>query len=214
MGIKSISKSTLQRLPTYLTYLKSLPAHGPLNISSVSIASALNMGEVQIRKDLASVSGSGKPKIGYIVSDLIKELEEFLGCDDVNNAVIVGAGKLGKALLDYKGFGEYGLNIVAGFDIDESKEGKTMEGSQIFSLSKFENLCSRLKIKIGIITVPAECAQTVCDLMVKSGILAILNFAPTHLVVPDNILVHNQDIAASLSVLSNHLKEQISKNKV
>jgi redox-sensing transcriptional repressor len=212
--MKGISKSTLQRLPTYLTYLKSLPAGSPSNISATSIAAALGMGDVQVRKDLASVSDAGKPKTGYIMSDLTRELEKYLGYDNVNDAVIVGAGKLGKAILEYEGFSEYGLNIVAGFDIDESKEGKTNTGKQIFHLSKFENICARMNIKIGIITVTAECAQSVCDLMVISGIQAILNFAPVHLTVTENVILQNENIAASLAILANNLKEQINKSNV
>nr|WP_243108407.1 redox-sensing transcriptional repressor Rex [Maliibacterium massiliense] len=207
MNVKGISKSTLRRLPIYLTYLKSLPAKGPANISATAIAAALKMGEVQVRKDLASVSASGKPRIGYIIADLIAELEAFLGYHDVDEAVVVGAGKLGKALLDYGGFSEYGLRIVAGFDIDAAKQGQTGVGKQIFDISKLENLCRRMHIKIGIITVPAERAQSVCDTLVQSGIQAILNFAPTHLVVPPDILVQNENIAASLAVLANNLKE-------
>lgn len=209
MKLKSISKSTLQRLPTYLTYLKSLPEQRPVNISATAIASALGMGEVQVRKDLASVSDAGKPKIGYNIDDLIHELETFLGYDDVDGAVVVGAGKLGKALLDYRGFSEYGLNIVAGFDVEEEKLGMSESGKRIFAMEKFEDLCRRMKIRIGIITVPTTQAQDICDIMVESGILAILNFAPTHLIVPSHILVQNENIAASLAVLSNHLRERI-----
>lgn len=201
---KSISQSVLNRLPMYLNYLKSLPSSIPSNISATAIANALNMGEVQVRKDLAAVSDGGKPKIGYIVSDLIDQLEIFLGYKDVDDAVIIGAGKLGKALLDYEGFTGYGLNIVAAFDINESLTDK-----KIFPMSKFEDLCKRMKIRIGIITVPADQAQAVCDLMVKNGILAIMNFAPVHLNVPQNVILHNENLATSLALLSKKLTTQI-----
>ena len=204
-----ISKSALGRLPIYLQYLKSLPISSTCNISATMLATALSLGEVQVRKDLASVSNAGKPKIGYNVSDLILELENFLGYNNVNDAVIIGAGKLGKALLEFNGFGQYGLNIVAAFDTDDSLIGQTPDGKSIFHISEFTNLCKRLKVHIGIITVPSECAQIVCNEMIENGILAIWNFAPTHLDVPPNILVHNENMAASLALLSNHLKEQI-----
>ena len=204
---KGVSKYILQRLTVYLVYLKSLPIDSPENISATTLASALKMGEVQVRKDLALVSSSGKPKIGYIVSDLTGDIEDFLGYNNLNNAVIIGAGKLGKALLDYDGFSDYGLNIVAAFDIDDSIVGETEKGKSIFSLEKFENLCKRMQIQIGIITVPKECAQSVCDLMIENGISAIWNFAPTHLNVPENILVQNENMASSLALLSNHLIE-------
>ena len=206
---KGISKSTLSRLPVYLQYLKSLPKSSTDNISSTMLAGTFCLGEVQVRKDLASVSNAGKPKIGYNVSSLILELENFLGYNNVNDAVIIGAGRLGKALLGFNGFRQYGLNIVAAFDVDENKLGKTPEGKSIITVSEFSNICSRLKIHIGIITVPTESAQAVCNQMIENGILAIWNFAPTHLDVPPNILVHNENMAASLALLSNHLKEKI-----
>lgn len=208
---KEISKSTLARLPMYLTYLRSILPNGPENISSTAIASALGLGDVQVRKDLASVSDQGKPKVGYNIADLIDTLEEFLGYKDVSDAVVVGTGKLGRALLDYKGFEDYGLNIVAGFDISEDILGTTDSGKKIYNLSRFDELLSHLKIRIGIITVPAESAQYVCDLMIKNGIMAILNFSPVHLNVPENIIVQNENIAASLAILSNRLSAALRK---
>ncbi|HHW45283.1 MAG TPA: redox-sensing transcriptional repressor Rex [Clostridiales bacterium] len=210
MQDQNISSPTLRRLPTYLNYLKSLPKDHPENISSAVIASALGLGEVQVRKDLACVCNKGKPKIGYIIKDLINCLEEFLGYNSTTNAVIVGAGKLGKALLDYVGFENYGLNIVAAFDKNPALQGKTETGKNIYILDKFEEVCKRLNIKIGIITVPAENAQEACDLMVKNGIVAIWNFAPVHLKVPDGVIIQHENIAASLALLSKRLPERIN----
>ena len=119
----NISKHTLQRLPMYLSYIQGLPEDAPKNISATTIAEALQLNDVQVRKDLASVSSSGKPKVGYNVKDLIAELEAFLGYNDIDNAVIVGAGSLGKALLNYSGFKAYGLNIIAAFDLCEEPTG-------------------------------------------------------------------------------------------
>ncbi|MDR3262781.1 MAG: redox-sensing transcriptional repressor Rex [Clostridiales bacterium] len=209
MSYNGISTAILQRLPIYLGYLKALPDGAPDNISATAIAAALGTGEVQVRKDLASVSNAGKPKIGYITADLIDELEEFLGYKDTNDAVLVGAGRLGRALLEYEGFKAYGLNIVMAFDVDERATGKTSTGKSVFPLSKLENLCKRMNVKIGIITVPASAAQGVCDLMIKNGILAIWNFAPVHLDVPSNILVRSENMAASLAMLSGHLAKKL-----
>lgn len=207
----AISKRALQRLPTYLSYLKSLPGSGEDSISATAIAERLELGEVQVRKDLALVSNRGRPKIGYIRSELIADLEKFLGYNDVSSAVLVGAGQLGKALLSYDGFRSYGINIVAAFDISPSIIQSVYYDKQIFHLSKLENLCKRFKIHIGIITVPAKEAQEICDLLVKIGIKAIWNFAPVHLQVPEGILVQNENMAASLAVLSNHLSERFTK---
>ena len=206
---QNISKHTLQRLPMYLSYIKGLPEDAPKNISATTIAEALQLHDVQVRKDLASVSSSGKPKVGYNVKDLIAELEAFLGYNDIDNAVIVGAGSLGKALLNYSGFKAYGLNIIAAFDLCE--EPTEFQGKTVFPIAQLESFCRKVNIHIGIITVPASSAQEICDLLVNSGIRAIWNFAPVHLVVPDGILVQNENMASSLALLSNHLREQMKK---
>ena len=205
----NISKHTLQRLPMYLGYIQSLPEDAPKNISATTIAEALQLNDVQVRKDLASVSSSGKPKVGYNVKDLIAELEAFLGYNDIDNAVIVGAGSLGKALLNYSGFKAYGLNIIAAFDLCE--EPTEFQGKTVFPIAQLGSFCRKVNVHIGIITVPASSAQEICDLLVESGIRAIWNFAPVHLVVPDGILVQNENMASSLALLSNHLREQMKK---
>lgn len=206
---QNISKHTLQRLPMYLSYIKGLPEDAPKNISATTIAEALQLNDVQVRKDLASVSSSGKPKVGYNVKDLIAELEAFLGYNDIDNAVIVGAGSLGKALLNYSGFKAYGLNIIAAFDLCE--EPTEFQGKTVFPIAQLGSFCRKVNVHIGIITVPASSAQEICDLLVNSGIRAIWNFAPVHLVVPDGILVQNENMASSLALLSNHLREQMKK---
>lgn len=213
MSAKEISKATLKRLPTYLAYLKSLPEDSSAHISATALAAALGMGEVQVRKDLALVSNGGRPKIGYLREGLISDLEEFLGYANTNDAVLVGAGKLGRALMSYNGFAEYGLNIVAAFDADEALMGTLKSGKPIMHMSRMEEFCKKHKIRIGIITVPSEYAQEVCDRMIESGIQAIWNFAPKHLDVPDHILVQTENMAASLAVLSKHLQEQVEKEK-
>ena len=206
---KEISRATLKRLPTYLSYLKALPSEASANISATALAAGLHMGEVQVRKDLALVSDGGRPKIGYNREHLIADIENFLGYGNSNDAVLIGAGKLGRALLGYGGFAEYGLNIVAAFDANDTLIGTTKGGKPIMHLSRLGEVCQRYKIKIGIITVPAEYAQGVCDLLIENGILAIWNFAPKHLNVPDGILVQNENMAASLALLCKHLNERM-----
>ena len=206
---KEISRATLKRLPTYLSYLKALPSEASANISATALAAGLHMGEVQVRKDLALVSDGGRPKIGYNREHLIADIENFLGYGNSNDAVLIGAGKLGRALLGYGGFAEYGLNIVAAFDANDTLIGTTNGGKPIMHLSRLGEVCQRYKIKIGIITVPAEYAQGVCDLLIENGILAIWNFAPKHLNVPDGILVQNENMAASLALLCKLLNERM-----
>ena len=136
----SVSKSVLKRLPVYLTYLRSLGDDAPENISATVLASALNMGEVQVRKDLALVSDGGRPKVGYRRRALAEDIERFLGYDNTNDAVLIGAGKLGRALLGYTGFSEYGLNIVAAFDANPAQVGVEENGKPVLPLSALEEL--------------------------------------------------------------------------
>ena len=170
----------------------------------------MGLNDVVVRKDLAAVSSLGRPKVGYIRLELIQELERFLGYDNTQDAILVGAGKLGQALLSYSGFPQYGLNILAAFDSDPALVGAQVAGKRILSVEKMGGLCRRVGVHIGIITVPGEHAQQVCDQLIDSGILAVWNFANAHLNVPEGILVQNENMAVSLALLSNHLKERFS----
>ena len=210
MEQKKISKSVLKRLPGYLAYLKNMPEDAPAHISATALANALGMGEVQVRKDLALVSDGGRPKIGYFREALIDDIEQFLGYDNTTDAVLIGAGKLGQALLDYKGFEEFGLNIRTAFDANPNME-RTEGGKRVRHIDEMEDYCRRHNVLMGIITVPGEYAQEVADRLVKCGIKAIWNFAPTRLEVPGNILVQYENMATSLAVLSMHLQAQIKE---
>ena len=212
MEEKKVSKSVLKRLPGYLAYLKNLPEDAPAHISATSLANALGMGEVQVRKDLAIVSDGGRPKIGYQREGLIADIEQFLGYDNTTDAVLVGAGKLGLALMSYSGFEEYGLNIQAAFDVNPAME-KTEDGQPIYPMTRLEHFCKVHKVLMGIITVPAANAQEVADRLIACGVKAIWNFAPVHLDVPPHILVQNENMATSLAVLSVHLRAQIKEKK-
>jgi redox-sensing transcriptional repressor len=212
METKKISKSVLKRLPGYLAYLKSLPENGPVHISATALANALGMGEVQVRKDLAMVSDGGRPKIGYLRESLIEDIEQFLGYDNTTDAILIGAGKLGQALMGYSGFEAYGLNILAAFDAVPFSD-HTDEGKPIYPVSCLEDFCRENRVLMGIITVPAEQAQIVADQLIAGGIKAIWNFAPTHLEVPSNILVQYENMATSLAVLSMHLQAHIKDKK-
>lgn len=211
MERKEISKAVLKRLPGYLSYLKSIPDEASPYISATGLAAALGMGEVQVRKDLAMVSDGGRPKIGYLRQSLIEDISQFLGYDNTTGAILIGAGKLGQALLGYSGFSAYGLNILAAFD--QKPMASKLEGKHIYSMEKLESFCRTNQVLMGIITVPAEYAQQVCNMMIDCGIKAIWNFAPTHLDVPANILVQNENMATSLAVLSMHLQAQMKDKK-
>ena len=199
-----ISKATIGRIPVYLKYLKTVADSE--NISATALANGLNLGEVQVRKDLSAVCKSGRPRTGYNKELLISALEDFLGAKVKSNVIIVGAGKLGRALLGYGGFAEYGLNISAAFDSDEKKlTGKGAE-KPVLPLENLEGYCAENGIEIGIITVPADSAQSICDRLVGCGIKAIWCFAPCALSVPDGVTVQYENMALSLAFLDKKLK--------
>lgn len=197
-------KATLGRLPLYLQVLKDLP-EGTQSISATAIARSLHLGEVQVRKDLGMVSGQGKPKVGYATEDLIRSLEECLGFDQMTPAVLVGAGKLGKALLEYDEFERYGVRIAAAFDVS-APAVRVSRAIEILPMQAFGRFCRERNIRIGIITVGTGSAQEVCDQMIQSGITAIWNFAPCTLTVPPGILVKQENLALSLAHLNNQLR--------
>lgn len=174
------------------------------NISATTIANELNLNSIQVRKDLALISSiEGKPGIGFNIEILISDLENFLGMNLTNNAVLVGAGKLGQALLQYTGFGS-NLNIVRAFDSDKRKCNQ----ENIYYIEDMTEFVKQKNIKIGIITVPKENAQKICDIMVKSGIKAIWNFAPINLKLPEDIAIKNEDLSSSFLILLNDLNKK------
>ena len=195
-----IPSATLKRLPVYLRILKQHKQEG--YISSTTIAEGLDISSIQVRKDLSAISKvSGTSKKGFKINDLIKSIEEFMGIGNTHTAVIVGAGKLGQALLHHSAF-ENDIKIVFAFDSDESK----CDGERIFEMDKIEELVGSTKVDIGVITTPKETAQEACDRLVASGIKAIWNFAPTILKVPENIVIKNEDLSASLLLLAKQLE--------
>lgn len=201
-----VSAQTFRRLPGYYNILRKLDGQGVENVSSTTIARIVNLNDVVVRKDLAAVSqNGGKPRTGFAVRELTKRIGEHLGYYIVNEAVLVGAGQLGRALLSYEGFSEYGVKILAAFDVDENIIGLEKGGKPILPVSDLQKFCRHMNIRIGVITVPAKEAQTVCDAFVASGILAVWNFAPTHLYAPNGVFVLNENMALSLSLISQHL---------
>ena len=200
----SISKATLGRIPRYLNYLKELSLDKVPYISATTISKALNLGEVQVRKDLSMVSGVGRPRLGYETEVLISQLEDCLGYKQLTAAVLVGAGRLGRALLQYDGFEHFGVKIVAAFDSNDKALGLDSK-TEILPMNQFEGFCKENNITLGIVTVGEGSAQAVCNQMIESGIKAIWNFAPCKLQIPDNILLQNENLALSLAHLRNRL---------
>ena len=213
-AMANISKATIGRLPAYHRYLTEKKAEGEKAVSSTAIAEELHLNAVQVRKDLAAISSAaGKPKLGFGVEELIADIDRFLGYDNVSDAVLVGAGGLGSALVGYDGFKNYGLNIAAAFDCDPARIGKTIGGVRVYDVKELRHLVLRLNVRIGIIAVPKEAAQAVADELAAGGVRAIWNFAPVHLSLPENIAVKNEDMAASLAILSQRLAEILNNEK-
>ncbi len=204
MNISNVPKAALGRLPVYLKFLSQFCGDRE-NVSAAFIARELGYGEVQVRKDLAAVSGTGRPRTGYNTQALVSQIETYLGKSSLTQAVIVGAGRLGRALLDYKGFSEYGVEIAAAFDIKNESAQTSESGKMIYPASELESFCFRSGVKIGIITVPGDAAQQVCDRLVKCNICAIWSFAPGRLTVPDSVKLGQENLALSLA----HLNKQI-----
>ena len=204
---KEISKATIARMPLYLHFLQEEYSKGAQYISSTVIAQNISVSSVLVRKDLALVSSEpGRPRLGFLISRLIVDIEKFLGYDNLSDAVIVGAGGLGRAFLGYEGFKNNGLNVVAAFDISEKLVGTEVAGKKILPISKLGEFVAEHKIRIGIITVPKVAAQDVLNKMVEAGIKAIWNFAPAPLRVPSkDIILKTEDLAASLAMLAGKL---------
>lgn len=210
MDKNPISTHTLRRLPIYLSYLRD--RRDP-RVSATTVAGALRLSEVQVRKDLAAISDGGRPGVGYETEALIRDIERYLGYDGELKAVLVGAGNLGRALLGYEGFRKCGLRIIAAFDADAALFGRTIAGRAVYPMAALAGICHAEEAKLGIITVPDAAAQEALNRLVESGIRAIWNFAPARLRAPEGVVIQNENLVASLTVLSRRLSEKISEER-
>jgi redox-sensing transcriptional repressor len=205
----NISGASLRRLPQYLKVLARLHDVGQPNVTSAELARQLKMDETLVRKDLSVTGFTGKPRVGFPVQALLEHLENFLGLRNTKEAFIVGAGRLGQALASYAGFEKYGLRIVALFDTDPEKIGQLVAEKEVLPLWKAPALARRLNVRIAILTVPPQVAQSVAELLVDAGMMAFWNFSGQQLSLPEHIIVHGEDLAESLAVLSHRLAQQI-----
>ena len=198
---------TIRRLPWYLAYLKIMRTKKTLFVSSTHIAHAIGIDASQVAKDLSYVQISGKTRVGYDVIQLIDVLESFLGFNTRHKAVVFGVGSLGKALMLDSGLDKYGLELVAGFDVDKELIGKSVNEIPIHHPDNCQTIREKLNIEIGILTVPADQAQEVADRMIESGIKAIWNFTPFRVKVPSSIVLQDTSLFAHLAVIFNSLKQ-------
>ena len=205
MGTKKIPEGTVSRLFLYLRELTALSNVNIKTISSGELGDRANLSDVQVRKDLSHVGQFGVSGSGYDINELKIALEKMLGKDKAWNVAVIGAGHLGSALLTYPGFEEHRLNIVAAFDSDPKKIGKSVGEVTIRAMGEAPKTIKEKKISIGIITVPAESAQEVTNKLISSGVECILNFAPTSLNVPEKIKIKDVDLSRELEALSYYL---------
>ncbi len=210
--MKPVSILTLRRLSQYLQIILEAQKERQEYISATTLANMTGVHRTQVRKDLSSTGVVGVPKVGHKVNELALAISEFLNWNDSSEAFLVGAGNLGSAILGYREiFETKGMKILAAFDNNPDLIGTKIHDVPVFAMEKFGNLAQRLHVHIGIVTVPPEAAQPVVDMMLETGILAIWNFAPVQLVTPEDIIVEDVDLYASLAVLSQRLAVKLMK---
>lgn len=204
-----LPEPTLRRLPWYLAYIEILKARNVKFVSSTKISRALNVDASQIAKDLSFLSLKGKTRIGYEVTALAEALRDFLGFQCRHNAFLIGCGSLGCALLSDSGLHKYGLQIVAGFDVKPEIAGTEIAGVPIYHIDRIYDVMKEQKAAIGILTVPAECAQESADIAIAAGIKAIWNFTPYRVKVTEDIVMANTSIYAHLALIYNRLNASL-----
>jgi redox-sensing transcriptional repressor len=200
--LKRIADSTVRRLSAYLRFLEDFEGRGLTTISSEELARRGGTTSAQVRKDLSFFGSFGKRGLGYSVPELKKELREILGLGKEWRVVIVGAGKIGAALAQYRGFRQRGFSILRAYDSNQTKIGTTVEGMQVADIAQLEKDFARELPDIVVLTVPAEAAQGILDRIVKTGVKAVLNFAPTQLQAPADVTVKTVNMAMELEGLS------------
>lgn len=197
-----IPRPTVKRLSLYLRELEARAGQEQATISSKQLGTALGLTDAQVRKDLAYFGQFGHPGIGYRVQELIERLRQILRTDRRWNAAVVGAGKIGRALMGYQRFRRKGFEVVAVFDSDPNVIGQTIAGHRVRPMRDLPALVRERDIKIGILTVPADAAQTVADALIDAGVMGILNFAPVRIDVRDAVSVTSVDLSVTLEQLA------------
>ena len=195
-----IPRTTMERLPGYLNFLKSWECPDG-RVSSAVIAREMGLSAITVRKDLAYIA-SGRPRAGHLREELIERIARALGSGACRAAVVVGVGNLGHALMCYKGFAPYGMRVAAGFDVDARIVGGEVDGKPVYPMEALPAFVRRTGTRIGILAVPASGAQEACERMADAGIRGILNFAPAHLRAPQGVRVRHEDFAVSLALLA------------
>lgn len=199
-----VPEPVLRRLPWYLAYIKLLQARGKEVVSSTYIARSIGIDPSLVAKDLSYVNIVGKTRVGYSTDEMVEVLGKFLGFVDQHKAYVFGCGNLGAALIRDKGLYQYGLDIVAGFDTSPEVIGDDSLGVPIYDMVDLDQRAED-DVRIGVLTVPVEFAQEVTDQLVASDFKAIWNFTPFRISVPEDVVVENLSMYASLAVMFNRV---------
>ena len=200
--MRKISESTVRRLSLYLRFLEQFAAQGHTTISSAELARRGGTTSAQVRKDLSFFGSFGKRGLGYSVPELAARIRDILGLRRTYRVVLVGAGRIGSALIQYPGFRQRGFQVSAIYDKDAKKIGSGWNGLVVRDVRQLESDLAREPSDIAIVVTPAEAAQDVADRLVRAGVKAILNFAPLQLVVPADVVVKSVNMALELETLS------------
>ncbi len=202
-----VPEPALRRLPWYLASVQRLRSQGVEYVSSTAISKLLNVDASQIAKDLSYLNIKGKTRIGYEVAELEQGLTDFLGFHERHLAVMMGVGSLGRALITDSGLSRYGLEIVAGFDVNPDVVGTEIGGTPVYDISELKERRAELGADIAVIAVPVESAAEVADMCVDAGIKALWNFTPFHIKTSPEITIQNTSIYAHLAVMYNRLSQ-------
>lgn len=200
--MRKIAESTVRRLSLYLRFLEEFEAQGASTISSAALATRGGTTSAQVRKDLSFFGSFGKRGMGYAVPALKAQLQGILGLDRRYRVVVVGAGKIGSALVQYHGFRDRGFDLVAIYDNDPKKIGRSWNGLSVRDVAQLERDLKHDPADIAAVVTPADAAQAVAERLVRCGISAILNFAPAQLAVPDSVAVKTVNLVLELEALS------------
>lgn len=205
-GVLKIPQPTIERLSTYLQCVRGMSADGILTASSTEIALRTGINAAQFRKDLSYFGEFGTPGLGYDVEELEAHLSRIMGLDTPRDVLLVGAGNLGAALTSYLGFRHRGFRIVAVFDEDEAKVGSRLGDCVVRHVNDLPQVNAEICAQVGVVAVPRGAAQGVVDRLVAANIQAILNFAPTTILVRPGIAVRNVDLTSEMEILSYYLR--------
>jgi redox-sensing transcriptional repressor len=202
--LKRVADSTIRRLSLYLSYLEGLNGtrSGATTVSSDVLAGLVGTTSAQVRKDLSFFGSFGKRGLGYSVAELTESLQDILGLKREWRVCIVGAGKIGIALAQYPGFAAKGFHVVAVYDADERKIGSAWDGLTVRDVRQLQSDATHESFDIGVIAVPASAAQDVADLLVTSGVQALMNFAPSPITAPPNVVVKTVNMVLEFEGLS------------